>query len=126
MALIDRPIYSNVYVSRLLNIQTLEVFNRESLYIEEECLSLFFLVRRLLFVDHQFLQHYLFLSKSFKQICEKFGGIDILISNAGTAPGGSIGEVSDEILRKSFEINFFSHQNCASEAVKIMKKQKNG
>ena len=61
--------------------------------------------------------------KAFKQICEKYGGIDILISNAGTAPGGSIGEVSDEILRKSFEINFFSHQNCASEAVKIMKKQ---
>ena len=23
---------------------------------------------------------------AFKQICEKFGGIDILISNAGTAP----------------------------------------
>ncbi len=60
---------------------------------------------------------------AFKKICEKFGGIDILVSNAGTAPGGSIGEVSDELLRKSFEINFFSHQNCASEAVKIMKKQ---
>jgi len=61
--------------------------------------------------------------KAFKQICEKFGGIDILISNAGTAPGGAIGDVSDDVLRKSFEINFFSHQNCASEAIKIMKKQ---
>ena len=61
--------------------------------------------------------------KAFDQICEKYGGIDILISNAGTAPGGAIGEVNDDILRKSFEINFFSHQNCASEAVKIMKKQ---
>ena len=60
---------------------------------------------------------------AFKQICEKFGGIDILVSNAGIAPGGSIGEVSDEVLRKSFEVNFFSHQNCASEAVQIMKKQ---
>ncbi len=60
---------------------------------------------------------------AFKQICEKFGGIDILVSNAGMAPGGSIGEVSDDVLRKSFEVNFFSHQNCASEAVKIMKKQ---
>ena len=60
---------------------------------------------------------------AFKQICEKFGGIDILVSNAGTAPGGAIGEVSDQILRKSFEDNFFSHQNCASEAIKIMKKQ---
>jgi len=60
---------------------------------------------------------------AFKQIWEKFGGIDILISNAGTAPSGTIGEVSDDLLRKSFEVNFFSHQNCASEAVKIMKKQ---
>jgi len=60
---------------------------------------------------------------AFKQICEKFGGIDILVSNAGIAPSGSIGEVSDEVLRKSFEVNFFSHQSCASEAVKIMKKQ---
>jgi len=60
---------------------------------------------------------------AFKKICEKFGGFDILISNAGAAPGGAIGDVSDEVLRKSFEINFFSHQNCASEAIKIMKKQ---
>ena len=61
--------------------------------------------------------------KAFKIICENFGGIDILISNAGTAIGGSIAEVDDGILRQSFEENFFSHQNCASEAIKIMKKQ---
>ena len=61
--------------------------------------------------------------KAFKEICEKFGGIDILVSNAGIAPRGSIGDISDDVLRKSFEVNFFSHQNCASEAVKIMKKQ---
>jgi len=62
--------------------------------------------------------------KAFKIICEKYGGIDILISNAGTAISGSIAEVNDKILRQSFEENFFSHQNCASEAIKIMKKQK--
>jgi rhamnose utilization protein RhaD (predicted bifunctional aldolase and dehydrogenase)/NAD(P)-dependent dehydrogenase (short-subunit alcohol dehydrogenase family) len=61
--------------------------------------------------------------KAFNLICEKYGGIDILISNAGTAIGGPIAEVNDKILRKSFEDNFFSHQNCASEAIKIMKKQ---
>ena len=61
--------------------------------------------------------------KAFNQICEKYGGIDILISNAGTATNGAIGEVDDGILRQSFEDNFFSHQNCASEAIKIMKKQ---
>ena len=61
--------------------------------------------------------------KAFNQICEKYGGIDILISNAGTATNGAIGEIDDNILRQSFEDNFFSHQNCASEAIKIMKKQ---
>ena len=61
--------------------------------------------------------------KAFNLISSKFGGIDILISNAGTALGGSIAEVDDKILRKSFEDNFFSHQNCAAEATKIMKAQ---
>ncbi len=60
---------------------------------------------------------------AFKKICEQYGGVDILISNAGTAVGGSIAEVDDNILRESFEDNFFSHQNCASETIKIMKKQ---
>ena len=61
---------------------------------------------------------------AFSLICKEFGGIDILISNAGTASEGPIGEVSDDLLRKSFGDNFFSHQNCATEAVKIMMKQK--
>ena len=60
---------------------------------------------------------------AFNKICEKYGGVDILISNAGNAPSGVIGEINDKILRESFEVNFFSHQNCASEAVKIMTKQ---
>ncbi len=64
--------------------------------------------------------------KAFDQICEKYGGVDILISNAGTAVSGSIAEVDDKILRQSFEDNFFSHQNCASETIKIMKKQNTG
>ena len=63
------------------------------------------------------------INKAFNTICEIYGGIDILISNAGTAIGGSIAEVDDKVLRKSFEENFFSHQNCASEAIRIMKKQ---
>ena len=61
---------------------------------------------------------------AFHLICKEYGGIDILISNAGTAVEGAIGEINDNLLRKSFEDNFFSHQNCATEAVKIMLKQK--
>ena len=60
---------------------------------------------------------------AFNLICRELGGIDILISNAGTASEGAIAEVDDVLLRQSFEDNFFSHQNCAAEAVKIMMKQ---
>ena len=42
------------------------------------------------------------------------------MSNAGAAWQGRIGDVSDELLRKSFELNFFAHQTVAQEAVRIM------
>ena len=58
--------------------------------------------------------------------CERFGGVDIVVSNAGAAWQGRIGDVSDELLRKSFELNFFAHQTVAKEAVRIMLKQGTG
>ena len=63
---------------------------------------------------------------AFEAVCERFGGVDILVSNAGAAWQGRIGEVSDETLRKSFELNFFAHQTVAREAVRIMLKQGTG
>jgi NAD(P)-dependent dehydrogenase (short-subunit alcohol dehydrogenase family) len=59
-------------------------------------------------------------------VCEAFGGVDILVSNAGAAWQGRIGEVSDELLRQSFELNFFAHQMVAKEAVRIMLQQGTG
>ncbi len=63
---------------------------------------------------------------AFSKISEAFGGVDILVSNAGAAWQGRIGEVSDEVLRRSFELNFFAHQSVAQAAVAIMEKQKTG
>ena len=48
------------------------------------------------------------------------------MSNAGAAWQGRIGEVSDETLRKSFELNFFAHQAVAQAAVAVMMKQGTG
>jgi rhamnose utilization protein RhaD (predicted bifunctional aldolase and dehydrogenase)/NAD(P)-dependent dehydrogenase (short-subunit alcohol dehydrogenase family) len=59
-------------------------------------------------------------------VCERFGGVDILVSNAGAAWQGRIGEVPDETLRKSFDLNFFAHQTVAQAAVRIMLKQGTG
>jgi hypothetical protein len=64
--------------------------------------------------------------QAFRRIAERFGGIDILVSNAGAAWQGRIGEVADAVLRKSFELNFFAHQAVAQEAVQIMLKQGTG
>jgi rhamnose utilization protein RhaD (predicted bifunctional aldolase and dehydrogenase)/NAD(P)-dependent dehydrogenase (short-subunit alcohol dehydrogenase family) len=63
---------------------------------------------------------------AFDAIAEKFGGVDIAVSNAGAAWQGRIGEVDDEVLRKSFELNFFGHQHVAQNAVRIMKAQGTG
>jgi rhamnose utilization protein RhaD (predicted bifunctional aldolase and dehydrogenase)/NAD(P)-dependent dehydrogenase (short-subunit alcohol dehydrogenase family) len=59
-------------------------------------------------------------------IAETFGGIDIVVSNAGAAWQGRIGEVSDATLRQSFELNFFAHQTVAQAAVGIMLRQGTG
>jgi rhamnose utilization protein RhaD (predicted bifunctional aldolase and dehydrogenase)/NAD(P)-dependent dehydrogenase (short-subunit alcohol dehydrogenase family) len=59
----------------------------------------------------------------FREAVLKFGGVDIVVSNVGIALQGRIGEVPDEVLRKSFEVNFFSHQSVAQQAVRIMKAQ---
>jgi rhamnose utilization protein RhaD (predicted bifunctional aldolase and dehydrogenase)/NAD(P)-dependent dehydrogenase (short-subunit alcohol dehydrogenase family) len=60
---------------------------------------------------------------AFAALAERFGGVDIVVSNAGAAWQGRIGEVSEEVLRRSFELNFFAHQAVAQEAVRIMLKQ---
>lgn len=59
-------------------------------------------------------------------IVEHFGGIDIIVSNAGAAWQGKIGEVSEDILRKSFELNFWGHQRFAQAAVSVMLAQNTG
>jgi NAD(P)-dependent dehydrogenase (short-subunit alcohol dehydrogenase family) len=65
-------------------------------------------------------------SDAFARVVEAFGGVDIVVSNAGAAWQGRIGEVDEELLRKSFELNFYGHQRVAQAAVKIMLAQGTG
>ena len=64
--------------------------------------------------------------RAFDAVCAKFGGVDIVVSNAGAAWQGRIGDVDEKTLRKSFELNFFAHQTVAQNAVRIMKAQGTG
>ncbi|TWH34764.1 MULTISPECIES: bifunctional aldolase/short-chain dehydrogenase [unclassified Aminobacter] len=66
------------------------------------------------------------IAAAFDKAVRTYGGVDIVVSNAGAAFEGEIGELDDALLRKSFELNFFSHQNVAREAVRIFKAQQTG
>jgi rhamnose utilization protein RhaD (predicted bifunctional aldolase and dehydrogenase)/NAD(P)-dependent dehydrogenase (short-subunit alcohol dehydrogenase family) len=66
------------------------------------------------------------LARAFAEVVRRYGGVDIVVSNAGAAWQGRIGAVSDEVLRRSFELNFFAHQSVAQAAVAIMLKQGTG
>src|SRR6185312_8823961 len=60
---------------------------------------------------------------AFDAVVTAFGGVDIVVSNAGAAWQGAIGTVDDETLRKSFELNFWAHQAVAQNATRIMQAQ---
>ena len=63
---------------------------------------------------------------AFDKVVETFGGVDIVVSNAGAAWQGRIGEVDEAVLRQSFELNFFAHQRVAQNAVRVMLAQGTG
>lgn len=63
---------------------------------------------------------------AFDKVSAVYGGVDIVVSNAGAAWQGRIGDVSEKILRKSFELNFWAHQNVAQNAVRVMTAQGQG
>ena len=63
---------------------------------------------------------------AFDRVVEAFGGVDIVVSNAGAAWQGRIGEVDEAVLQKSFELNFYGHQRVAQNAVRIMLAQGTG
>ncbi|CCG40604.1 bifunctional aldolase/short-chain dehydrogenase [Magnetospirillum molischianum] len=63
---------------------------------------------------------------AFDAVARHFGGVDIVVSNAGAAWQGTIGSVDDATLRRSFELNFFAHQAVAQNAVRLFKAQGSG
>jgi rhamnose utilization protein RhaD (predicted bifunctional aldolase and dehydrogenase)/NAD(P)-dependent dehydrogenase (short-subunit alcohol dehydrogenase family) len=63
---------------------------------------------------------------AFEVVAKKFGGVDIVVSNAGAAWQGKVGHVDEATLRQSFELNFFAHQTVAQNAVRIMDAQGTG
>jgi NAD(P)-dependent dehydrogenase (short-subunit alcohol dehydrogenase family) len=60
------------------------------------------------------------------QVVAHYGGIDILISNAGAALQGALLELDDTAFQKAFALNFWSHHYVARAVVRVMKSQGTG
>lgn len=56
----------------------------------------------------------------------RFGGIDILLSNAGAAVTGDVATLDDRALRDSFELNFFAHLAFSQAAIAQFRAQQAG
>lgn len=63
---------------------------------------------------------------AFAKIAHVFGGLDILVSNAGAAWQGQIGTVDEDVIRQSLDLNFYGHQRVAQAALAIMRAQSAG
>ncbi|MGB1276408.1 MAG: SDR family oxidoreductase, partial [Nannocystaceae bacterium] len=64
--------------------------------------------------------------QSVNQVVERYGGLDGVVSNAGTAPQSPIDECSEEVLEHSLAINLKSHQTLAAAATGVLKAQGHG
>ena len=61
-----------------------------------------------------------------EHVVERFGGIDGVVSNAGTAPQGDIDTCDPEILRASLDLNLLSHQWVAQAVTARLRQQGTG
>ncbi|WP_424830643.1 bifunctional aldolase/short-chain dehydrogenase [Ruegeria sp.] len=57
---------------------------------------------------------------------QQFGGLDILVSNAGSATGGALLDMDDAEFRAAFELNFFAHKSMALATARVMQSQGRG
>ena len=65
-------------------------------------------------------------AQAFQGLRLAYGGVDILVSNAGIAPVGAIDTLSLREWQRSLDINSTGHFLVASEAVRTMKQQGTG
>jgi NAD(P)-dependent dehydrogenase (short-subunit alcohol dehydrogenase family) len=55
-----------------------------------------------------------------------FKTIDVLVNNAGYGQGGAVEEVTDEEVRKNYEVNVFGLLNVTRAVLPVMRKNKSG
>lgn len=58
-----------------------------------------------------------------ERVCSRFGGLDVVVSNAGAAWTGALATLPERELRACFELNFFAHQTVCQQALALFRAQ---
>jgi len=61
-----------------------------------------------------------------KNVVERFGGLDGVVSNAGAAFQAQISRCPEDVLRASLELNLLAHQWVAAAAMDVLTRQSTG
>jgi len=64
--------------------------------------------------------------KAIAATIEHFGGLDVVVNNAGYGQVGPFEEISDGLVRKNFDVNVFGTFNVIRNALPQLRKQKSG
>ena len=57
---------------------------------------------------------------------EKFGGMDVIVNNAGYGQFGYVEEISDTLVRREFDVNVFGALNVIRNALPCLRRQRSG
>ena len=66
------------------------------------------------------------IQQAVESACERFGGIDVLVNNAGYGGHAIFEQATDEHIRAMYETNVFGVMNVSRSVLPLMRKQKAG
>jgi len=64
--------------------------------------------------------------QSIKRTVDQFGGLDVVVNNAGYGLGGALEELTAEEISENFEVNFFAVVRVVQQALPYLRKQRSG
>jgi rhamnulose-1-phosphate aldolase/alcohol dehydrogenase len=63
---------------------------------------------------------------AFEETAAHFGGVDLVVANAGIAEAGSLEELDDEVFRRTLEVNATGAFHTLAEALRQLRRQNTG